>query len=44
MLECIVDTCLCGILFWAFGFAFMFGTGNGLIDHEFFFLNGAPAT
>jgi Amt family ammonium transporter len=44
LLECIVDTALCGILFWAFGFAFMFGTGNGWIGHEFFFLNGAPAS
>ncbi|MBX7159842.1 MAG: ammonium transporter [Acidimicrobiia bacterium] len=44
MLECIIDTCLCGILFWAFGFAFMFGSGNGFIGHEFFFLNGAPET
>src|SRR5436190_19024922 len=44
LLECIVDTALCGILFWAFGFAFMFGSGNGWIGHEFFFLNGAPAT
>jgi len=26
--ECIVDTCLCGLLFWAFGFAFMFGEGQ----------------
>ena len=43
-MECIADTCLCGILFWAFGFAFMFGTGNGFIGHEFFFLNNAPAT
>ena len=42
LMECIVDTCLCGMLFWAFGFAFMFGTGNGIIGHEFFFLNGAP--
>jgi Amt family ammonium transporter len=42
--ECIVDTCLCALLFWAFGFAFMFGKGNGLIGHEFFFLNGAPDT
>ena len=31
--ECIVDTFLCGLLFWAFGFAFMFGEGNGLIGH-----------
>jgi len=40
--ECIVDTCLCALLFWAFGFAFMFGNGNKWIGHEFFFLNGAP--
>ncbi len=42
--ECIVDTCLCGLLFWAFGFAFMFGEGNGLIGHQYFFLQGTPAT
>ena len=42
--ECIVDTCLCALLFWAFGFAFMFGGGNGFIGHEFFFLNAAPPT
>src|SRR6188472_2919911 len=42
--ECIVDTCLCALLFWAFGFAFMFGNGNKWIGHEFFFLNGAPTT
>src|SRR5690349_5013103 len=44
MLECIADTCLCGLLFWAFGFAFMFGEGNGWIGHQYFFLNDAPAT
>jgi ammonium transporter, Amt family len=44
LVECIVDTALCGILFWAFGFAFMFGNGNKFIGHEFFFLNGAPTT
>src|SRR5580692_3974690 len=44
LLEGIVDTCLCGLLFWAWGFAFMFGSGNGFIGHEFFFLNGAPET
>ena len=42
MLECIVDTCLCGLLFWAFGFAFMFGTGNGWIGHQYFFLQRRP--
>ena len=31
LMECIVDTCLCGVLFYAWGFAFMFGHGNGLI-------------
>src|SRR5580658_5754196 len=41
LLEGIVDTCLCGALFWAFGFAFMFGSGNGFIGHQFFFLQGA---
>lgn len=43
LLECIVDTALCGLLFYAFGFAFMFGEGNGWIGHQFFFLNNAPA-
>src|SRR6266480_4465709 len=27
LMECIVDTCLCGLLFFAFGFAFMFNRG-----------------
>ena len=31
LMECIVDTCLCGILFYAFGYAFMFCHGNGFI-------------
>lgn len=44
LLEGIVDTCLCGALFWAFGFAFMFGSGNGFIGHQYFFLQGTPDT
>src|SRR6202049_4879433 len=44
LMECIVDTCLCGILFFAWGFAFMFSHGNGLIGLNWFFLQGAPAT
>src|SRR5262245_12066469 len=44
MLECIADTCLCGVLFWAVGFAWMFGQGNGLIGNEFYFLQGTPST
>src|SRR5258708_20108616 len=44
LMECVFDTCLCGILFWAFGFAFMFGPGNAVIGHTYFFLHGAPLT
>jgi Amt family ammonium transporter len=40
LLECVFDTCLCGVLYWAIGFAFQFGTGNGIIGHTFFFLHG----
>jgi len=40
LMECVFDTCLCGVLYWAIGFAFQFGTGNGLIGHTFFFLHG----
>ncbi len=44
LMECVFDTCLCGILYWAIGFAFQFGVGNGLIGHSNFFLNGATPT
>ena len=44
LVECVVDTCLCGILFYAVGFAFMFAHGNGFIGYHWFFLQGAPAT
>src|SRR6478736_4219780 len=44
MIECIVDTALCGILFFAFGFAFMFGRGNGWIGYQYFFLQDVPHT
>ncbi|HXM98543.1 MAG TPA: ammonium transporter [Candidatus Dormibacteraeota bacterium] len=44
LMECVVDTCLCGILFYAFGFSFMFSEGNGFIGHHWFFLQGIPAT
>src|SRR3954453_706082 len=40
LLECVFETCLCGLLWWAIGFAFMFGAGNGIIGHQFFFLHG----
>jgi Amt family ammonium transporter len=31
LVECMFDTCVCGILHWAWGFAFMFGGGNAWI-------------
>ncbi len=44
LLEGVVDTCLCGILFWAWGFAWMFGAGNGFIGNQYYFLHGIPDT
>lgn len=54
LMECIFDTCLCGILFWAIGYAFMFGWGNGFIGWHgdpagkitgsWFFLSNIPDT
>ena len=44
LMECIVDTCLCGILFFAFGFSFMFSHGNGFIGYHWFFLQNTPTT
>jgi Amt family ammonium transporter len=44
LVECVVDTCLCGILFYAIGFAFMFSHGNGFIGYHWFFLQNAPTT
>jgi Amt family ammonium transporter len=51
LVECVFDTCLCGVLFWAWGYAFMFGAGNGFIGwHDpndasasWFFLKGVNA-
>jgi Amt family ammonium transporter len=55
LMECIYDTCLCGILFYAVGYAFMFGHGNGFIGWgglgsdgktitNWFFLQNTPLT
>ena len=44
LMECVVDTCLCGILFYAWGFAFMFGAGTPWFGTQYFFLQGVPAT
>jgi len=44
LVEGIADTCICGVLFWAFGFAFMFMSGTPWIGTSGFFLMGLPAT
>jgi Amt family ammonium transporter len=50
MLEGIVDTSLCGLLFYCWGFAWMFGHGNGFIGwgdgngHTWYFLQNLPDT
>ena len=44
LVEGIADTCICGITFWAFGYAIMFGAGTPFIGTEGFFLQGLPAT
>ena len=31
LVECVFDTCVCGLLHWAIGFALMFGGGNAFI-------------
>ena len=44
LVECTLDTAICGVSFWAIGYAFMFGAGNAFIGTQYFFLQGAPAT
>src|SRR3982750_2742668 len=44
LVEGIVDTCICGITFWAWGFAFMFMDGTPFIGTHGFFLKGIPDT
>ena len=44
LVECTLDTAICGVSFWAIGYAFMFGAGNGFIGQQYFFLQDTPAT
>ena len=44
LVEGIVDTCICGVTFWAWGFAFMFMDGSPWIGTHGFFLMGIPDT
>ena len=44
LVEGIIDTCICGVTFWAWGFAFMFMDGTPFIGTHGFFLQGLPET
>ncbi|MDD8017651.1 MAG: ammonium transporter [Bacteroidota bacterium] len=44
VVEGIADTAICGVLFWAWGFAFMFEPGTPWIGTTGFFLSGLPDT
>jgi Amt family ammonium transporter len=56
LVECVFDTCLCGFLYYTWGYAFMFGAGNGFIGwhdpnpgadgsfQSWFFLKGINAS
>ena len=44
LVEGIVDTCICGVTFWAWGFAFMFEPGTPWIGTHGFFLKGLADT
>src|SRR4030081_1686177 len=44
MVEGIADTCICGVTFWLWGFAFMFEPGNGFIGLHGFALQGLAPT
>ncbi|CAN5695196.1 ammonium transporter [soil metagenome] len=45
MMECIFDTCMCGVLYYAVGFAFQFGENfHGVIGKSYFFLQDIPKT
>jgi Amt family ammonium transporter len=44
LVEGIADTCICGVLFWAWGFAFMFEPGTPWIGTHGFLLMGLSPT
>jgi len=41
LISCVFDTCVCGILYWAVGFAIQFGAGNGFFGHQYFLLHAS---
>src|SRR5579872_5190958 len=44
LVEGIADTCICGVTFWLWGFAFMFEPGTPWIGTTGFMLHGLPET
>src|SRR3984893_15789774 len=44
LMECVVDTCLCGLLFYEIGRAHVSRLRNGFIGYHWFFMQNAPAT
>ena len=40
LVECMFDTCVCGLIHWGWGFAFMFGGGNAFIG---WYMPGDPS-
>ena len=40
LVECMFDTCVCGLIHWGWGFAFMFGGGNPFIG---WYMPGDPS-
>jgi ammonium transporter, Amt family len=44
LVEGIADTCICGVNFWLWGFAFMFCSGAPWIGTTGFMLHGLSAT
>ncbi|HEY3341665.1 MAG TPA: ammonium transporter [Anaerolineae bacterium] len=44
LVEGIADTCICGVTFWLWGFAFMFMDGTPFIGTHGFGLQGLPVT
>jgi ammonium transporter, Amt family len=44
LIKNVLDFSIASVVYWAFGYAFMYGAGNMLIGSTFFFLHGIPAT
>jgi len=43
LMKNMMDFCMASLAYWIVGFGLMYGAGNGLIGHSWFFLAGIPA-